>query len=120
MRFYPKSNIETLTWQANLIQQSYESGCQVSNVYDVGVWEEIPYMIVDYLDGENAELVMDKLTDDEQYELGKEVGKLLTNYMLYLLLSLQYVGMSFGQNVLNDFHHNIKRFFMIHRGISTC
>ncbi|MGM7683242.1 aminoglycoside phosphotransferase family protein [Cytobacillus sp. Hm23] len=78
LRFYPKSNIETLTRQANLIEQAYESGCQVPNVYDLGVWEDTPYMIVDYVKGENAELMMDKLTEDEQYELGKEVGELLS------------------------------------------
>jgi aminoglycoside phosphotransferase (APT) family kinase protein len=77
VRVSPNGDRERLDLQANLINAVHEKDSRIPFVHEVGVHDDKPYMILDYIQGENGRVVLPKLSKDIQYRIGQEVGQTL-------------------------------------------
>lgn len=59
------------------VAQIYELGVKTSRPIEFGLIEslDICYMILSYVEGDDASEVLPSLSDDEQYQIGIEAGK---------------------------------------------
>ena len=77
VRISPNGNLEHLKMQANLTNAAHENDPRIPFVHEVGVHGDKPYMILDYIEGENGRVLLPKLSKDTQYRIGQEVGQTL-------------------------------------------
>lgn len=79
LRISPGADIHHLENQAVLTNRVYAKDNHVPKVHDVGKFNEDPYVLLDYIPGENGEVVLPELDRDVQYKIGSEVGTTLSN-----------------------------------------
>jgi aminoglycoside phosphotransferase (APT) family kinase protein len=77
VRISPNGNRERLDLQANLINAAHENDLHIPFVYEVGIHNDKPYMILDYMQGENGRVMLPKLSMEVQYRIGQQVGQTL-------------------------------------------
>ena len=77
VRISPNADIERLKMQANLTNAAHANDSRIPFVHEVGVHCDKPYMILDYIEGENGRVLLPKLSKDTQYRIGQQVGQTL-------------------------------------------
>lgn len=77
LRISPHGDVNKLTKQAEIINEVHAVDAHIPYVHDVGMIEDKAYVILDYLSGENGEEVLPLKSENEQYEIGIQVGKTL-------------------------------------------
>lgn len=77
LRFSPKEQLAKIKEQAALTNAVHEKDPLVPYVYEVGLYEERAFAILDYKAGENGEVMLPRLTKEAQYEIGLQVGETL-------------------------------------------
>ena len=61
VRISPNADRERLEMQANLTNLAHDNDSRIPFVHEVGVHDDKPYMILDYIKGENGRVVLPKL-----------------------------------------------------------
>ncbi len=79
LRISPTSDSGKLVEQAKLTNAAHALDARIPYVYDVGVYENKAYMILDYMIGENGYVALPKNNPKVQYEIGLQVGNALKN-----------------------------------------
>jgi len=79
LRISPGADIQYLEHQAVLTNKIHALDKRVPKVHEVGQFNEHPFVLLDYLPGENGEVVLPKLDRNVQYKIGCEVGTTLKN-----------------------------------------
>ena len=79
LRISPNTDLKLVEKQALLTNASHAIDPHIPYVHDVGIFEDGAYMILDYIIGQNGEVVLPTLSDDVQYQIGQKVGKTLHN-----------------------------------------
>ncbi|TQR18508.1 aminoglycoside phosphotransferase family protein [Psychrobacillus soli] len=79
LRMSPKTEIGQLVEQAKLTNEVHALDPRIPYVYDVGVYENRTYMILDYMIGENGNITLPIKIPKVQYEIGLQVGNALKN-----------------------------------------
>jgi aminoglycoside phosphotransferase (APT) family kinase protein len=77
VRVSPNSDRERLKMQGNLINAAHENDPHIPFVHEIGVLNDKPYMILDYIKGENGRVILPKLSKEVQYRIGQQVGQTL-------------------------------------------
>ena len=75
VRISPNGNLEHLKMQANLTNAAHKNDRRIPFVHEVGVYDDKPYMVLDYIEGENGRVVLPKLSKNVQYRIGQQVGQ---------------------------------------------
>ncbi|PKR77602.1 hypothetical protein CEY16_06595 [Halalkalibacillus sediminis] len=75
LRIFGDVSSEQLEEQALLIQKAVNNGASIPNVHELGMYQSKPYMILDYLQGKNAEEVLPVMSGQEQYQAGLDTGR---------------------------------------------
>lgn len=74
-RISPNATYKLLEKQARLTNAVHAIDAHIPYVHEVGIYEDTAYMILDYIIGENGEVVLPKLSREEQYRIGQQVGQ---------------------------------------------
>lgn len=74
LRISPQKSTQLVAFQAKYLQRISEETALVPKVYDMGTFQEKPYLILDYLKGSDMEVALTQFPLAKQYELGKAVG----------------------------------------------
>jgi aminoglycoside phosphotransferase (APT) family kinase protein len=77
VRVSPNSDRERLKMQGNLINAAHENDPHIPFVHEIGALNDKPYMILDYIKGENGRVILPKLSKEVQYRIGQQVGQTL-------------------------------------------
>ena len=77
LRFSSKEQLAKIKQQATLINAVHVKDPLVPYVYEVGLYEERAYAILDYQPGKNGEVMLRRLPKEVQYEIGLQVGETL-------------------------------------------
>ena len=77
LRFSSKEQFTKLQQQAELTNAVHEKDGLVPYVYEVGLYENRAYTILDYRPGENGEVMLPRLSKEHQYKIGIQVGETL-------------------------------------------
>lgn len=77
VRISPNGNLEHLKMQEKLTNAAHENDPRIPFVHEVGVYGDKPYMILDFIEGENGRVMLPKLSKDTQYRIGQQVGQTL-------------------------------------------
>ena len=79
LRISPNASHERLEKQARLTNAVHAIDARVPYVYEVGIFEDSIYTILDYLKGENGEVALQSRSHHVQYHIGQQVGRTLKN-----------------------------------------
>ena len=79
VRISPTTDVNQLEKQALLINKVHAIDPCIPYVHEVGMYENSTYMILDYITGDNGEIVLPTRSDAVQYEIGQQVGQTLRN-----------------------------------------
>ncbi|WP_210469327.1 aminoglycoside phosphotransferase family protein [Sporosarcina sp. 6E9] len=77
VRISPNGDRQRLDLQANLVKAANKNDSHIPFVHEVGVHDGSPYMILDYIKGENGRVMLPKLSQEAQYRNGQQVGQTL-------------------------------------------
>jgi len=77
LRISPNTDLDQLEKQALLTNAVHTMDSRIPYVHDVGMSNDGPYMILDYIVGENGEAVLPKRSVEVQYQIGQQVGQTL-------------------------------------------
>ncbi|MCY9660695.1 aminoglycoside phosphotransferase family protein [Paenibacillus chondroitinus] len=77
LRTSPKQQIQQKMQEYEAVTRIYERGVKTSRPIEFGSIEalDICYMILSYVEGEDASEILPSLSSDEQYQIGVEAGK---------------------------------------------
>lgn len=78
LRLSSKDDLEKKKCEYKILK-SYKK-LNIPKVYACGEVDEYSYIIYDYIEGENANVGIKKLTQDKQYEMGVLAGKMLREF----------------------------------------
>ena len=79
LRISPTTDVNQLEKQALLINAVHAIDPRIPYVHEVGLYENTAYMILDYIAGDNGEVVLPTRSDATQYRIGQQVGQTLRN-----------------------------------------
>lgn len=79
LRVSPGADIHHLENQALLTNKVHAKDKHVPKVHEVGKINEEPFVLLDYIPGENGEVMLPSQDRDVQYKIGNEVGFTLKN-----------------------------------------
>ncbi|MEI4768168.1 aminoglycoside phosphotransferase family protein [Psychrobacillus sp. FJAT-51614] len=79
LRISPNIDLKKLEMQKELINAVHVIDSHIPFVHEVGVYKDKSYMILDYINGENGEVVLPNKSEVTQYEIGVQVGGTLKN-----------------------------------------
>ncbi|KAA0965754.1 aminoglycoside phosphotransferase family protein [Sporosarcina sp. ANT_H38] len=79
LRISPTIDVKQLEEQAFLTNAVHAIDPRIPYVYEVALHKGHAYMILDYIAGENGEIVLSTRSDALQYKIGQQVGQTLRN-----------------------------------------
>lgn len=77
LRLSPLSTIERQRTQFELMKQAATLAIPMCMPIEFGVWDNNTYVLHSWIRGQDLELILPKLSEMEQYKLGRKAGKIL-------------------------------------------
>ena len=79
LRISPTTTVSQLEKQALLTNTVHAIDPRIPYVHDVGIHKGHAYMILDYIAGENGEVILPTRGEEVKYRIGQQVGQTLRN-----------------------------------------